>query len=532
LKKILFFCNIFSISIFANEFINYPFDWTNHFGVISKNGRVIWNDDWKHGILFFDGTFSNYPKRYGLDINKHYHLNNNDMPLYKGPELDSAFTNSRIQYTQGDYYLDMLSINTKYSDKIRLLNMNGFKKTYTGPFADYSLGILKPIQQSYYIEYNTTQLQAAIGHFLTSSGIPDTSSNGSLNDKILNASIVTNGFIGNWKWIINGSQFNQKYEVQHSSWNNSSIQHLTRSLIEAKIVNEIKDSTLISFGLSVNRRGLSDKYSFSLTDWGDIYSSISTKNFNIKGGVSSINNKYNHFLRLLFHLGKKDKGVSFEVSRKIKPNYELRQSNQINYHFAITNYLGLNARYSLSRFNIMTNIFSHNILQTYDDKLEILGFDIDLNFTISDNWTLSGYLRHLTNTNILTDGIGDLIEVSLSGNENLFNNNMILFFDLGFNGWINRDSEISFNPFYCTPILIEDPDFLLKDQWNLRSTISIKVSSLKISWKMNNILSVLQSKIDIINEEKIMIINNYLLHQNNRNMGRLMEIHIDWYFSD
>jgi len=532
LKKILFFWNLFSISIFANEFINYPFDWTNHFGVISNNGRVIWNDDWKYGILLFDGTFSNYPKRYGLDINKDFTLYNNSVPLHQEHRLDSAFVNTRIQYTQGDYYLDMLSVNTTYADKIRLLTMNGYKKTYTGPYADYSLGIIKPIQQSYFIEYNTTHFQAAIGHFLTSSGIPDTSTNGFLNDRIFNASILTNGVIGNWKWTFHGSQFNQKYEVQHSSWNNTSIQHLTRSMIEAKIVNVIKDSISVGFGFSGNFRGLSDIYSFSSTEWGAIYSNIYINNFNIKAGISSINNKYDHFLRLLFDVGEIDKGVSFEASKKIKPSYEFMPSNNINSYSVITNYLGLNARYSLSRFNIMTNIFSQNIFQTYNDKLDILGCDINLNFTIFDNWTLSGYLRHLTNTNIYTDGIGDLVELKISGNEKLFNNNMILFFDLGFTGWINRSSKISFNPFYCTPILIEDADFILKDQWNLKSTISLNVSSLKISWKMNNILSVLQSKINSINEEKTMLINNYLLHQNNRNMGRLMEIHIDWYFSD
>ena len=532
LKKILFFCYLFFTLIFANEFINYPFDWTNHFGVISKNGRVIWNDDWKHGILFFDGTFSNYPNRYGLDINKEYHLNNNSVPMNKVVELDSAFTNTRIQYTQGDYYLDMLSISTKYADKIGLFTMNGFKKRYTGPYADYSLGIIKPIQQSYSIEYNTTNFQAAIGHFLTSSGLPDSSMNGSLYDKILNATILTNGFIGNWTWTFHGYQFNQKYEVDHSSWKKPSIQHLTRSAIEAKIVNVIKDSITIGFGFLVNRRGLSDINSFSSTEWGDIYSDISIKNFNIKGGISSINNEHNYFLRLLFHLGKKDKGIYFEGSREIKPSHAFMPSNNINPHSVITNYFGLNTRYSLSRFDIMTNIFSQNILQNYNDKLEILGFDINLNFTISDNWTLSAFSRHLTNINVLTDGVGDLIELSLYGNENLFNNNMIIFFDLGIIGWINRNSEISFNPFYCTPILIEDSDFILKDQWNLKSTISLKVSSLKVSWKLNNILSVLQSKIDGINEEETMIVNNYLLHQNNRSMGRLMEIHIDWYFSD
>ena len=95
-------------------------------------------------------------------------------------------------YTQGDYYLDRLFIKTRYADKARLLTFNGHKKTFTGPYADYSLGIIQPIQQSYYIEYKTNKLQAAIGNFITSSGLPDSSLNGSLNDRILNASILTN----------------------------------------------------------------------------------------------------------------------------------------------------------------------------------------------------------------------------------------------------------------------------------------------------------------------------------------------------
>ena len=63
LKRILFFFYFFSTAILPNEYTIYPFDWTNHFGVISENGRVIWNDDWMYGLLFFDGTFTNYPKR-------------------------------------------------------------------------------------------------------------------------------------------------------------------------------------------------------------------------------------------------------------------------------------------------------------------------------------------------------------------------------------------------------------------------------------------------------------------------------------
>ena len=192
----------------------------------------------------------------------------------------------------------------------------------------------------------------------------------------------------------------------------------------------------------------------------------------------------------------------------------------------------MNAWYSFSKLTIKSNLFSQNIFQNENDKIEIQGFDLNLIINIFDNWFLSGNMRHLLNPNNLTDGIGNIIEFKLLANENLFKNNMTILIDLGLTGWINRKSNISFNPYYCRPISVNDSNFILNDQWSLNSTISIQVSSLKVSWKLNNVLSVLQSSIDSINDEQTMIINNYLLHQNNRNMGRLMQIHIDWYFLD
>ena len=532
LKRILFFFYFFSTAILPNEYTNYPFDWTNHFGVISENGRVIWNDDWMYGLLFFDGTFTNYPKRYGLDLDENFSLFKNRNIPNQQYELDTSFVNTRIQYSQGDYYLDMLSVNTEYVDRNRLISMNGFKKTYTGPYSDYSLGILNPIQQSYFVEYNSNHLQAAIGHFVTSSGIPDSSANGSLNDRIFNASILTKGLIKNWEWKLYGSQFNQKYSVDHSSWYNPSNQYLNRSIIQANIINQIKESIIIGFGLSYNFRGLSNIDSFTSNKWGSIYSNISLKHFKIRGGLSSINNKYNPFFNLLFHLGNKNKGLSIKTNKEIKPINELIKINDLNSESETTNSIVMNAWYSFSNLTIKSNLFSQNVFQNDNNKIEIQGFDLNLIINIFDNWILSGNMRHLSNPNNFTDGVGNILEFKLLANENLFKNNMTILIDLGLTGWINRKSNISFNPYYCRPILVNDSNFILNDQWSLNSTISIKVSSLKVSWMLNNVLSVLQSSIDSINDEQTMIINNYLLHQNNRNMGRLMQIHIDWYFLD
>lgn len=532
MKKILFICNFFSISIFANQYINYPFDWTNHYGVISQDGRVIWSDDWTYGILFFDGTFTNYPKRYGLDVNESYSLVNSGSFSSKEFLLDTTFVKTQVQYTQGDYYLDKLFVNSTYSDKIRLLSINAYKKTFTGPYGDYSLGKVQPIQQSYFIEYKTNQLQAAVGSFITSSGLPDSITNGSLYDRIFNASIITKGLIGDWEWTLKGSQYNQKYTILHSSWRNPSIQYLNRSIIRGKIINKIKDSILIGFGFSGNIRGLSDIESFSSKKWGSVYSNLSIKNLKIEGGILSINSKSNIFFSGLFYLGRKYKGISIEANSKVKPRNEFLLQNNNYSKPENTKSIELRTWYTISKLKIKANFYSKHIFKTIMNKVEILGGDIHIDFNVHDNWVLSGNLHHLVNPSILTNGVGDFLEFSLSGRENLFKKNMLLSIDLGLIGWLNRESNISFNPFYCMPILVNDPDYNLKDQWILKSSISLTVSSLKVTWRINNKLNALQPSLRSIDKEQTLIINNFLLHQNNHDMGRLMEIHIDWYFSD
>ena len=65
MKRILFLLIIFLSVLISQRYKNYPFDWSDHFGLITQNGSAMWNEDWTSGILFFDGTFAHYPKRFG-----------------------------------------------------------------------------------------------------------------------------------------------------------------------------------------------------------------------------------------------------------------------------------------------------------------------------------------------------------------------------------------------------------------------------------------------------------------------------------
>ncbi len=53
-----------------------PYDWSGQYGVISNNGRLMWNQDWRLGVLFIDGTFSNYPTRFGPSYKNNFELSN------------------------------------------------------------------------------------------------------------------------------------------------------------------------------------------------------------------------------------------------------------------------------------------------------------------------------------------------------------------------------------------------------------------------------------------------------------------------
>ena len=58
-----------------------PFDWSGQNGLISVNGQLFWNQDWMSGPLYFDGTFSNYPFRYGSSYLESFQpVNFNEIP--------------------------------------------------------------------------------------------------------------------------------------------------------------------------------------------------------------------------------------------------------------------------------------------------------------------------------------------------------------------------------------------------------------------------------------------------------------------
>ena len=109
---------------------------------------------------------------------------------------------------------------------------------------------------------------------------------------------------------------------------------------------------------------------------------------------------------------------------------------------------------------------------------------------------------------------------------------MNVSFTVGLTGWLNRDPAISFDPFVGIPLKVNDSVYIPGDRWILQAEVAAKVASLTVTWRMNNVFRALQPILGIVPEEESWISTNYLMHNEQRQLGRLMEIVINWYFQD
>ena len=130
MNKYLIIIILFTSSLFGLS-DDIPYDWSGQYGVISNNGRLMWNQDWTMGVLLFDGTFANFPTRFGALYKSNYRLLNTSgyyKKLHSFP--DSSQIKSQIDYYRGDFSYDQLEIDTDFAEKNRVISLNQNKNAH------------------------------------------------------------------------------------------------------------------------------------------------------------------------------------------------------------------------------------------------------------------------------------------------------------------------------------------------------------------------------------------------------------------
>ena len=524
--------------LLSNDYNFLSFDHSDHFGEVSKNGVVLWNQDWHSSNLLFDGTWANYPGMYGPYIKKNY---NRSEP--KSVNVDSNHVDSYFNYSEGDYGFNNLSVGLGYLEKNRHLQLEGFKRSYLGPYNQFNSYSNQPIQQSYLLSYLSKNDKkhggVTIGHFNSFSSLFD-DNNGAMDSQINSINLHYKFIINNLKWFANMDQFMQRFNLVHSKSTFDKVRYLGRreySFGFSKYSgNDLLEANFVYNSRSVTFEGLQKN------SWSKLYLNIKRGPFFLNSGYIGTMN--NHGLEYLFEINKKVKKIDllFETSQINK----LYHPNHIYMYNDISSqdmYKVFSSKVSMKYLNLRNKIIiSFNVLSELDNKLleKIFPKTVD-DYELVDN---QSYCLHFLTTKKLLDnfeikfnyeqrnpyhyssgGYGKLIKLNFTKNLKFFQKYMSSLISLEHIYIGDRKSTYGISYLEYIPNSIEQST-KLKNINFLNAFIQFSVSDFTFKYEWKNFSQIIREAIDD-DDTSFPNVNPEMLP-----IGTLMNFSVEWHFNN
>ena len=516
-----------------------PFDWSGQNGLLSVNGQLFWNHDWMSGPLYFDGTFSNFPLRFGPSYLHSFQTDNGgEIPKMESIP-DSAQISSSFDYRKGDYLFDQLDVQADFSDGTRLLKMNGFKRSYAGSFRQYVQPeeILTPNQQSYRLDYltsfDTEKVQASVAHFVTNSGLPDSIMNGHHENITTVAGISYSKTDTAKTFQVFGSQFNQERRVELSSI----FTYLNRTHLHFRWTwNAYKTVGVFADKQSIMQDELRD------LKWVTIYGGLNGERLTTSLGGSFLSEEkfYAMYLKSSFSLQGKSWEMNTGLSYNTKPAHiALIDTSQM---FEIWSRAHLNIEKRIRSFRFQSaNNFGSVAHSGSSLNPNYLSSELSMSWKIYSKWTVSGMVgmyetlwnnSSLVENTPLTDGFRRKIQFSIKGSQPFFYGNMMVHTKLRVNGNLNREQNYGYDFVNAIPVYDEEQSNPLPNYWVAHFEISAVVSKMTLIWRVQNVLNAYEPTAREIYPG---LNNDYIWIRNNRDfypMGQLISFSVLWNFEN
>ena len=526
---------IFFSLLWSQESKLIPFDWGGQFGYVNKNGKIMWNEDWKSNRLLFDGTWSIYPRMFGPEIESGF-LNPNPDP---DSNIDSSLVTSYFKYDQGDYVLDRFSLGADYAGKGRHVQIHAFKRSYAGLFGQYVTGSIQPIQQSYTASYESNkgldEAGVSLGHFNTFSGMADTTSRGLINNHITTANTFWNRSLGQFKSKLSIDQFLQRYQANHSLSEFTGVRYLTRSRVMAELI--WKDN--LTFGVKKNTRNVRMD-SLITTQWNRYYLKGQFSILNLDIGMKSINKKMN----LDYSLGMEYQLKSFlfnagvgKNANPIHPYYLFHKySETISSVTSISNYYtgirwnGNESKASVNLSNLSDkNAYWDSVIPDSGNYLWDKNEHQQFNINYQTSWLpfVDFEIKYATQNlkNLYGGGIGDFLNYNLKSKLSLFDGFMLVDLKLGIDRYMNRLNNSNIHPIEMVPMIVYTNE-KMDNITLLNGSITAYVSTFTIKYEWLNISEMIFASMG--SEQN----NFFEIHPEMPQLGQQANLSVEWHFLD
>ncbi|MDP6684709.1 MAG: hypothetical protein QGH24_02055 [Candidatus Marinimicrobia bacterium] len=557
-----FLLGVYALSrLSAQSFESIPFDWSGQNGMSSYGGLLLWNRDWNSNELFFDGTFQSYPLRFGEKISRDatlsytYDSHNISFP-------DSAEIHTSFDYRQGDYLYDQLNIYADFIQPNQIMKWNGFKRSYGGKSSQFiqpenqSPRALTPNQQSYLFYYlskmNNRISVLSIGRFITDSGLYNFSEqNGRHTNEITSASFSVHA-----EW----QQFHLRFRVaqylENRLWNTvfslMPRHYLSRGLYEGILSPSVENVDLPwQVGVSVHTQDLTfpDTTISKGRSWFSIWGNLPRNRFQVNGGIDA--EKESILPRFSISINRNSGSMRWknEVGIKNIPQHLVSWTDSSSFfeswitmksHLDWENKkLAISGGVSAWHVNSILDYTSDNVAS----PREIFSVRFGFSWESMHGLRFSSSWRHSSKEPLLSDGIGDHIKTKLEYTRSLFSDKMVLTAGLTVEGLLNRDSSSVFYPelqrsFEYPNLLHSGLNLIKNDYWIAHLLISAKVSTVTISYRMQNLFNIQENMFRQLNpdlpDEWVHPRNNSYFHPKglDLDLDRLVSFEVEWEFED
>lgn len=542
-----------TISIIYCQVDDILYDWSGQYGVISNNGQLMWNQDWQVGVLLFDGTFSNYPTRFGASYRNHFTMKNTTDSYDEIHTFsDSSRNSSNIDYYRGDFSYDQLEIDFNFEEKNRIISLNGFKRTYNGAYGQYvsSIGNTNPLHQSYRVDYSSKndseRLDLSVGYFNTNSRLNlDDPADFTHKEKIISTGVGYSKKFEKWNYNTHGALFQQYYKISFDSIKtNSSQNYLNRIHLNQFVSRKLNNLSKLKIGIELDNQGFSFVDSININrTWSTLYGGWKNNSTEIKLGTTLAKGAvvpYFNFENQL-NIGKIG-NLKSDILYSVKPKHLFYYSDKDEL-FEKWFVADIDGKFKLLMIPLIFNLFFSNTESDLVHKYYIgaeyneisnnfLSTSLKTELPLIRSWQLELLYRHIFEHNLYSDGIGDRIKIGLNISEKLFKNNLYAQLRLWADGHLNHNQNLGYEGFHYGPYVTDDTSLTLPDYWVFNLDFSVKVSKMTIGWKVNNILKTAES---ITNQIFPDLDENYLLVTNSNNfppLNRFVTMNITWEFDN
>ncbi len=512
-----------------------PFDWAGQNGMMVAGGQVLYNRDWFSGPLIFDGTFTSFPLKFGTKTYHLFSLSSSNQSMNRLLQADSAEVTSFFDYHRGDYLYDQLEIGAGFSSHHRRFDINGFKRSYSGNTFQYIHpgGGLAPIQQSYRIDYNSKSksgvLNAGTGRFITRSGLPDSTSNGSRDDDILTSGFLAAREMGNWKFNMKGGQFLQQRKILHSARVDSTTTFLSRTHAAGNILWKNR----VGMGLITDAQSLTSGSIFRELNWHTIYGMVMYEQVEFSGGLTALssgNDAIRPFWKGRYHRpwGKGNLTLKFDHYSHPEHPIHFEIDEQDNIHFSEYSRFGAEFGRKSEKWVWKAGVYrGKESLGKGELNADYFSFNTEGEWWFADGWSIHGTVfTHREPSSFLPD-IGTVTTVGLTGSAVLFKQNLKLNARLWGTGWFNRKSVYTFN------ILNELPSdsqggISLPNQGFINFKAFATIGKVVITYRLMNLMNASSGIFPGLGDKYIWIQPNDTLPP----LGRLMSFGVAWQFDN